>query len=185
MNGTEFALKICSEVEQVLANTNPNEILGLCQELKNAKRIFVTGEGRSGLMGKAFAMRLMHSGFTVYVVGETITPNIEFGDLLVAISGSGETQGTSEMAIKARGAGARVAVVTTNINSKLANAADHILLLPAATKYRMNGEMETIQPLGSLFDQSVHLVMDTAILCLIELTSGSKDEFGKRHANLE
>ncbi len=37
-------------------------------------RIFVTGLGRTGLMARGFAMRLMHLGRRVYHVGDVITP---------------------------------------------------------------------------------------------------------------
>lgn len=40
--------------------------------LEDAKNIFVMGAGRSGFVAKAFAMRLMHLGYNVYVVGKTV-----------------------------------------------------------------------------------------------------------------
>ena len=55
------------------------------------KCIFILGAGRSGLMARGFAMRLVHIGYTVYVIGETITPSIQAGDVLVSVSGSGKT----------------------------------------------------------------------------------------------
>ena len=39
-------------------------------------KVLVMGAGRSGLVGKAFAMRLLHLGFNSYVLGETIVPSI-------------------------------------------------------------------------------------------------------------
>jgi 6-phospho-3-hexuloisomerase len=39
-------------------------------------RILVMGAGRSGLVGRAFAMRLLHLGYNAYVLGETIVPAI-------------------------------------------------------------------------------------------------------------
>ena len=59
---------------------------------RSGRKVLVMGAGRSGLVGRAFAMRLMHLGFNVYVLGETITPSIGKGDVVVAISGSGRTQ---------------------------------------------------------------------------------------------
>ena len=79
---------VVEEISTVLSKVNEEEAIALSEELKKAKRIFISGEGRSGLMGKAIAMRLMHGGFHVYVTGETITPSIAVGDLLIAISGS-------------------------------------------------------------------------------------------------
>lgn len=64
----------------------------MIEEIRNSDRIFVVGTGRSELVGKAFAMRLMHLGFNVHVVGEVTTPAIRDKDCLIAISGSGETK---------------------------------------------------------------------------------------------
>lgn len=61
---------IFSEIEQVFAEFDHMSIECVAMRLAKAKRIFVAGEGRSGFMGKAFAMRLMHLGATVYAVGE-------------------------------------------------------------------------------------------------------------------
>jgi 6-phospho-3-hexuloisomerase len=119
----------------------------------------MAGEGRSGLMAKAFPTRLMYLGSTVFVVGETITPAVEPGDTLVAVSGSGATAGTVRFAERAGDTGARVLAVTTAPDSPLARAAETVLEVPAATKHRRAREASTSQPLSSLFDQAVHLVL--------------------------
>ena len=64
------------------------EVVELCQK---ANRIFIAGAGRSGFCARGFANRMMHLGFTVYFVGETTTPSIQEGDLLIVGSGSGTT----------------------------------------------------------------------------------------------
>lgn len=54
-------------------------------------------------MLKAFAMRLMQIGLNSYVVGETTTPSVQKGDLLIVASASGETGSvcmTAESAVK-------------------------------------------------------------------------------------
>ena len=178
---------ILSEMKAVLININLDEISPFAQALKEAKRIYVYGEGRSGFMAKAFAMRMMHAGFTVYVVGETITPSIEQGDLLVAISGSGETDSIYQFASKAKKIGAEVILVTTDKESKIAKISDSVLVIPAATKYRKPGEPSTIQPLGNQFDQAVHLVLDGIIISLLQEGNEQdlNEEMRKRHTNLE
>jgi 6-phospho-3-hexuloisomerase len=178
---------VAQEVTAVLLTIDEQEAKDLSVHLKTAKRIFVYGEGRSGLMGKAFAMRLMHGGFTVYVIGETITPSIEKGDLLVIISGSGSTGAVSQFASKAKEAGAELFLVTTNRESAMSALSDGILIIPAATKYRRKEEPPTIQPLGNQFDQSVHLLLDAIIIATVQQNGGPKvnEEMAKRHANLE
>ncbi|WP_347548636.1 6-phospho-3-hexuloisomerase [Pseudalkalibacillus hwajinpoensis] len=177
---------VAHEINQVLAEVNEDQAKQLSSYIEDAKRIFVTGEGRSGLMGKAFAMRLMHGGYEVFVTGETITPNIENGDLLIAISGSGSTQAICYFAEKAKELGARISAVTTNANSRLAKISDNVLLVPAATKKRLSGEPDTIQPLGNQFDQSLHLLLDAIIIYTINQSKKTdNDKMTAKHANLE
>lgn len=178
---------VATEISTVMSNVNASEAVDLSARLRAAKRIFVYGEGRSGLMGKAFAMRLMHGGFTVYVIGETITPSIEADDLLIAISGSGSTGAILQFAGKAKEAGADVFLVTTNSESKIAELCSGVLIIPAATKYRRESEPSTIQPLGNQFDQSVHLVLDAIIIHSLQEAGqqSSHEEMKNRHANLE
>ncbi|TMW72288.1 6-phospho-3-hexuloisomerase [Alteribacter natronophilus] len=176
-----------NEVQEVLASVNASEAETLSTCLREAPAVFVLGEGRSGLMGKAFAMRLMHGGYRVYAVGETITPSIQKDDLLVAISGSGTTKGIVDMAEKAGKAGAKVFAVTTDADSPLGKQSDHSLVIPAATKYRRETEPDTIQPLGNQFDQSLHLLLDAVIIHSLNSGDAEKtnDELKSRHANLE
>ena len=175
---------VAKEVNEVLQQVKEDQAVDLSKALLQAKRIFVLGEGRSGLMGKAFAMRLMHAGFQVYAVGETITPSIQQDDLLVAISGSGTTGSIVQFAKKAKEAGAEVAGVTTDATSPLAEVSSNVLIIPAATKYRRESEPDTIQPLGNQFDQSLHLLLDAIIIYTVKETS-SHEEMKNRHANLE
>jgi len=176
---------IIKEIETVLSQVEENQLQNIAVQLQNAKRMFVIGEGRSGLMAKSFAMRLMHLGATVYVVGETITPSIEEGDLLVAISGSGTTKNVVWTAEKTNSLGCSVVAITTNPESPLAVAATTILHVPAATKYRRENELKTIQPLGSLFDQCAHIVFDTLCLQYSALTQVDHTAAFGRHSNLE
>ncbi len=176
---------ILKEVETVLSQVEEEQLQELAVQLQTAKRIFIFGEGRSGLMAKSFAMRLMHLGATVYVVGETITPAIAEGDLLVAVSGSGTTKSVVWTAEKTKSLGCTVIAVTTNPESPLAQAASKVLHVPAATKYRCENELKTIQPLGSLFDQCAHLLFDTLCLLFSQLNSINNADAFARHSNLE
>lgn len=157
---------ILAETARALAGVDSGRVNHFCRLIMAAPRIFVTGEGRSGLMARAFAMRLMHLGYTAHVVGETTTPAIQRGDLLVAVSGSGETAITRHVLTQAGAAGARTALVSSRPDSSIGRAADFVLVVPGATKRREEGELPSEQPLGSLFDQAAHLTLDAAILVL-------------------
>ena len=99
---------ILAEISQVLSHIPEDDLEITAKRLEQAPRIFVIGEGRSGLMARAFAMRLMHLGAVSYVIGETITPAIAEGDILVAISGSGRTHHVVWTAEKAKAQGVYV-----------------------------------------------------------------------------
>ena len=151
----------------------------------SGKRIFVVGEGRSGLMGKSFAMRLMHLGAEVYVVGETITPSIAQEDVLIAVSGSGTSKQTVWVANKAKELGCTVIAMTTDPSSALGALADWIVHVPAATKYRRANESASTQPLGSLFDQCAHILFDAICLQYASLQLEDNSSAFQRHSNME
>ena len=182
---TDDLTTVLAEITGVTEKVDRDQVDGLVARLVAAPRVFVTGEGRSGLMGKAFAMRLMHLGLTVYVMGETITPAVKEGDLVVAISGSGKTGGTVRTAESARSAGAAVHAVTTDPGSQLGEVADAVLVLPAATKYRRPDEAPTIQPLSSLFDQMTHIALDVVCLAVARRRDVDNDTARASHSNTE
>ncbi len=184
--GTAALLRtILGEIEAVVGKLNPAEVDGLADRLQAAGHILVTGEGRSGFMAKALAMRLMHLGLQVHVVGETTTPPVGPDDTLVAVSGSGTTAQTVRVAEQARSLGALVYAVTTDPDSALGTAATSVLHIPAATKYRREGESPTIQPLSSLFDQVCHVVFDAVCLRLALLRKIDNATARSAHANTE
>ncbi|MFP5346652.1 MAG: 6-phospho-3-hexuloisomerase [Actinomycetes bacterium] len=176
---------VLGEITGVVGKVDREQVRALADVLGSADRVFVAGEGRSGFMAKAFAMRLMHLGLTVYVVGETITPALREGDTVVAVSGSGTTAGTVRVAEQAAKVSAKVSAVTTEPDSPLARTASAVLVLPAATKHRRPGEAKTIQPLSSLFDQVTHVTLDVVCLLLAERRHVDNEQAAATHANTE
>ncbi|WP_226527303.1 6-phospho-3-hexuloisomerase [Metabacillus niabensis] len=157
----------------------------LVEAIISSKKVFVTGAGRSGFMGKSFAMRMMHMGIDSYVVGETVTANITENDLLIIASGSGETKSLVSMAEKAKGYGAKVAVVTINPESTIGKLADIVLKIPGSPKDQETSKYQTIQPMASLFEQTLLLFFDSLVLRYIELEGLNTNSMFSRHANLE
>ena len=91
-----------------------------------SNRIFVYGAGRSGLVAKAFAIRLVHLGFQTFVIGETITAPVQEGDLVVIISGSGETIPAVMTAEIAHNLEAHVVSITAKKESEIAKFAEKL-----------------------------------------------------------
>jgi 6-phospho-3-hexuloisomerase len=161
-----------------------DEIAILALMIQQAKRIFVIGAGRTGLMMKAVGMRLMHLGLNVHIVGETTTPAIQAGDLLLAASGSGTTSAIVKAAEKAHAVGASIAAVSTTNTSPLASVAQLVLIIPAAQKQDFHGAISE-QYSGSLFEQSVLFVGDALFQTLWKESQLSPEEMWKQHANME
>lgn len=175
---------VLSEVIAAVGSTSTQDLSALADEITDAQRVFVLGSGRSGLALKMFAMRLMHLGHETHVVGETTTPAIGEGDLLLTASGSGTTGGVVAAAQKARRAHARVAVLTTAPASPLADLADQLTCVPAAQKTDHSG-FASLQYAGSLFEQSLVLLCDGVFQRLWERSRKSGEELWPYHANLE
>jgi hexulose-6-phosphate isomerase (EC 5.-.-.-) len=98
-------------------------------------KVLVMGAGRSGLVGRAFAMRLLHLGYNAYVLGETIVPAIGKNDLAIAISGSGRTRLILTAAEAAKEAKATLIAVTSYADSPIGKIADVVVEVPGRTKY--------------------------------------------------
>ncbi|MDR2079217.1 MAG: 6-phospho-3-hexuloisomerase [Treponema sp.] len=184
MNVAEYSAEIIRELSGTLSQIDPAGGEKLADAILRAKQIFTAGAGRSGFMVRAFAMRLMHMGFVSHVVGETVTPNIEAGDLFVVGSGSGETASLAAMAAKAKSLGAFVALISIFPGSTIGRMADVVIAVPAPTP-KVKSAAKSLQPLGSLFEQSLLLVLDALILRLMEKQGQDSDTMYGKHANLE
>ncbi|WP_084423252.1 6-phospho-3-hexuloisomerase [Cohnella thermotolerans] len=176
---------IVNELGRTLSAMNAEDLGKLAGRLLEAEQIFVAGAGRSGLMMRAFAMRLMHLGMRAYVVGETVTPGIGSGDLLIVASGSGETRTVVAMAEKAKKLGAAVALLTVTPDSTLGRLADIVATIPASAKEQTGEGAVGVQPMGSLFEQTLLIACDAIVLEAMDaLNTDASIMFG-RHANLE
>lgn len=172
---------ILNEIEDVLNNVKEIEVKKAASLINKERRIFVCGEGRSGLMAKGFAMRLMHLGYTVYVVGETITPAMNKGDLFIAVSGSGNSANVISDAKKAKKHGVEILVFSSNAESELAKEGDLVVIVPGTIKDDVGNGRKSIQLLSSLFDQSIHIVLDGLCLYLSERDNISNESATKAH----
>lgn len=175
---------ILSDIQSVLSQVEPEQYDNLVTRILEANRVFVAGAGRSLLMMKAFAMRLMHMGKAVYVVGETVTPAAESGDLLILGTGSGETATLKAVAGKAEKAGVRILTITTNDQSTLAKQADDLVCLPASVNH-LNPNGASWQPGGNSFEQSLLLLADAVVLDVAQKTGTDLSGKLTLHANLE
>ncbi len=177
-------LVILQELNEVIKKIDKAQYDNLVALFNQNKRFFFFGEGRSGFIAKTAAMRLMHCGKHVYVVGETTTPAIEKEDVLVVVSGSGSSVQLEGLYRAACETGTKVALITANASKLKQENCAYGLAIPAATKKRNDWKPNTIQPLGNQFDQAAHLVIDAAIIDG-PYSGNSVEALTGRHTNLE
>ncbi|HDM92736.1 MAG TPA: 6-phospho-3-hexuloisomerase [Candidatus Korarchaeota archaeon] len=197
MGVREKALRLTKALEENLSSLDDEQAERLASSILRTlgdRRIFVVGAGRSGLVAKAFAMRLMHLGFSVHVVGETTTPRMDPGDLLIVISGSGETLYPATIARQAKKLGGVVAAITSYPESTIGKLADVVVtiegrILPESTpdyeSRQIMGIHEPLTPLGTLFELSTMVFCDALISELAHRLGKTEEDIARRHASLE
>ena len=195
----EFML---SAIEAILDNIRDAEeylveedIANFIEIITTADNIFVTGAGRSGLAAKAFAMRLMHLGLSSYVVGETISPAINAGDCILAISGSGETNTIVTAAKISKKRGAKVLALTSYPESSLGQLADGLIRVKGRTKVEVDdenylkrqikGNYTSLTPLGTAFELTSLVFLDGLVSELMEHMGKTEEDLKNRHTVLE
>ncbi|MGB9785131.1 MAG: SIS domain-containing protein, partial [Fervidicoccaceae archaeon] len=148
----EAMKEIAAFIERSIEELDRREVEKFSEKLveiyRKGAKVLVMGAGRSGLVGRAFAMRLMHMGFQSYVLGDTITPSISAGDVAIAISGSGRTELIVTAAKVAKKVGAEVLAVTSYPDSPLGEIADIVLRIPGRTKLAEEKDYFARQILG-------------------------------------
>ncbi|MFN3979982.1 MAG: 6-phospho-3-hexuloisomerase [Caldilinea sp.] len=172
------------EVQAILALVSDESAEAMVRAILAAQRVYVLGLGRSGLILRMFAMRLMQIGLNAYVVGDATTPAIEPGDLLIALSGSGRTETVVAMARKAKGYGAQVLAITSGPATPLAELADMTLIVPAKS-VKTDVAAPTRLPLANALEQAMTLVLDCIGAMLAERRGQDNAAMMRRHANLE
>jgi 6-phospho-3-hexuloisomerase len=138
-------------------------------------------------------MRLMHLGLTSHVVGESTTPAVSKDDVVIAISGSGQTRSIANLGRVAKEIGAKLVTITSNKESVLGEISDTTIVLPGRSKddaggyveRHMRGEYTYLTPLGTSFETSSSVFLDAVIAELIFITGASEEDLKSRHTNIE
>ena len=169
---------IGERVTSALERVEPGLIDRAVELLVRAPQIFVYGAGRSGIVGRAFAMRLVQTGLRAYVIGESVTPIVKRGDAVFILSGQGETYSSLQTANIVRREGAELIVVTARPSSKLAHTASLLLSL----EFPDDPERPRLAPLGTLFESASLRLTDALIAELVGVRGESEASMRGRHA---
>jgi 6-phospho-3-hexuloisomerase len=169
---------ILNEVKESLERIDPAISEAVCNAIIKAKSIFVYGVGRSGLVGKAFSVRLVQMGLDVHFIGDTTTPIVERDDLLIVISNTGETMSAAQTANIVGRIGATVITLTSNQHSKLGRASNIIVEIQT-TKIE---DRRKLAPLGTLFEVASTVYLDSLVPTLMSKLDQTEASMRKRHA---
>ncbi len=195
-----FMEQMAESIKKTAVQLDSAETSAFFLHILRAKRIYVAGAGRSGLIARAFAMRLLHLGYEVYVVGETVTPALEPGDTMVVFSGSGETVSMATFCATVKGLGGTICLITASPESKISSIADCVVNLGDITGYyhgdqssyeirQMTGKYRSIAsafaPLGTLFETLALIFSDAVISALMEAKKEDIKELKGRLTNME
>jgi 6-phospho-3-hexuloisomerase len=185
VNYHDVSSGIMNELTKTLSNISSNDVEQLIVEIQKAEKVFFFGVGRVLLSLKSIAKRLAHLGIKTYIVGQITEPAITDKDLLIVGSGSGETSFPLIIAKKAKQYNATVAHIGANSQSSMREYADIFVKIPVSTKLQLPGEIPSVQPMTSLFEQSLLLLGDTISLMIIKEKDVDMHALWQYHANLE
>ncbi|WP_218130588.1 6-phospho-3-hexuloisomerase [Marinococcus luteus] len=185
MNYYDSTNSIIDELSKSLNNINDEEVVNLFNEIQKADKVFFVGVGRVLLSLKSVAKRLAHLGVKTYIVGQVTEPAITKDDLLIVGSGSGESAFPLTIAKKAKQYGANVAHIGANKECSMQTYSDVFIKIPVSTKLQLPQEISSVQPMTSLFEQSLLLLGDTLALMMVKDQNIDMTELWEHHANLE
>ncbi len=185
---------ILEKVAKITGSVNDEDVIKMTKLIEEVDNIFIMGLGRSGLVSKAFAMRLMHLGLNVYVVGETTTPAIKDTDCLIAISGSGETSYILSTTDIAKNIGSKIIAITSYPDSSLGKKSDVVVQLQGRTKIdsennyarrQISGLHQSLSPMGTIFEISALIFLDSIIAQMMNDLGQTEKDLKARHTVLE
>ncbi|MHA1241900.1 MAG: SIS domain-containing protein [Promethearchaeota archaeon] len=181
-------LEIADQVKKNSDSIDTNQILKLIELIvevdSNEGRIFIYGAGRSGFIGRCFAQRLMHLGIKSCFVSDAITYRYSKEDLLILVSGSGETTSPKAIAEEAKEIGGKIALFTGNLKSTIARLSNLVIKVEGKSKEKAISQ-DSLAPFTSLFDISTLSILDSIGASLMVLLEITENDIDKRHASIE
>lgn len=174
---------ILNKISSVLRDTDDSLVDKIVAAIDDANRIFITGAGRSGLVSRFLAMRLMHSGYKVFMVGEIVTPSIQAGDLFIVVSGSGGTETLMPLVRKAKSMGAKVAVISMKSVSPMAELSDLVCAIGSGNEHSFG--IVKGMPMGTVFELSTLIFLEAIVSKIVHDKGLTEEGMRALHANLE
>ncbi|MGQ4833429.1 MAG: SIS domain-containing protein [Candidatus Asgardarchaeia archaeon] len=176
MSIKSFTKSLANQIVKNLESLDESRVQELVNYIIHADRVFTVGRGRSALVAELFAIRLLQLEFNVSAIGERVLdlapPIGGKKDVIVAVSGSGETEEVVAYCNAAKKRGALIVAITSFDDSSLAKIADIIIKIKGRTKRwthksflerELEGERESLTKEGSLFELSAMFFFEALI----------------------
>lgn len=179
--------EVLDELARTLASIDTDSLERLSKEILAADQVFFIGVGRVLLSLQSVCKRFAHLGVKTHYVGEITEPHFNEGDLLIVGSGSGGSLFPLNIAKKARATvpGCKIVHVGSNPNSEMKEIADFMVRIPVRTKNYLADEIDSVQPMTTLFEQAVLLTGDILAKMIIDNQKLDMKGLWQYHANLE
>ena len=185
-NYEKTATAVIEELDRTLKSIDPAQVEALAQAILEADQVFFVGVGRVMLSLQSVCKRMAHLGIRAHYVGEITEPAITKNDLLIVGSGSGRSLFPLGIAKKARAAvDCKIVHIGSNANSEMKDICDLMVRIPVRTKDYLPDEIDSCQPMTTLFDQALLLLGDVLAKMIIEERQLDMKSLWQYHANLE
>jgi 6-phospho-3-hexuloisomerase len=169
-----LAVDFAREVGVVLERIPAGAAATLGRAVRRARRVYLLGRGRTGLIAETFGVRLAQMGIETHLAGSPMATAIGRGDLLLACSSTGWG---AEWARLARRRGARVAALV-GARARFPRGADPRIRIDAVAR---RGGPPLL--LGSLFEQALLLFLDAVAAWLMEDLGLTEAHLWRRHTD--
>ncbi|RLD38888.1 MAG: hypothetical protein DRI83_01990 [Bacteroidetes bacterium] len=176
---------VLGEITKLLEFLDSREVIDFTKDIVKTKRVFVAGSGRALLLSKCFAKRLSHAEVDVSVIGETTTPPVTAGELVIVASCSGESVIPLAITTKAKQMGAMLWGITACPDSSIAKQCNRVLILSSSGYKQDDAKVISAQPMNNLFEQGLHIVFDIVSWSVQKEKGISDDKLCGHHTNIE
>eukprot|EP00210_Caulerpa_lentillifera_P007160 g6850.t1 len=193
---------ILDEITGILQSVDGRDIKGLARAIRDANNICCYGVSREGLVMKGFALNLFHLGFKSHCVGDTTTPALTRGDLLLVAAGPSYYSTVSALGLEAMRSGARVIAFTAHKTAPLPFAESVIRIasqtlppcMPVMNRKLGGVASEVVSSLpdgrlscmqmGGSFEAALSLVLDSVCVMLRKKLTIPITDMTQRRTNL-
>ncbi len=184
---TKARTDVVAELDKTLSSIDGAQIERLYDEIQKAHQVFFVAVGRVMMALECVCKRMAHLGIRAHCVGDITEPAITNDDLLIVGSGSGGSLFPLGIAKKARvvAPNVKIAHIGSNPNSEMKDIADFMVRIPVRTKFYLPDEIESCQPMTTIFDQAILFLGDILAKMMIEEKGLDMKGLWQYHANLE